>query len=250
MQRHPDAKAASPSNDTIRDRCASIHDDILAFINANKEAGYQAFQAKLIPNLEPATIAGVRTPALRRFAKELAQRPDVEEFLSDTPHAWFEQNQLHAFVIATQKDPAELARRIDAFLPYVDNWATCDQLSPAGLARDEEILRDCVNHWLNSDHAYTIRFGIGVVLRLFLDERFEPGWLERIAEIESNEYYVNMMCAWLFAEAFAKQPNAALAMIESNRLDRWTHNKAIQKAIESHRVDASLKEHLRTLRRT
>lgn len=227
----------------------SIHDDIAAFLIENRDAAYQAFQAKLIPSIPPDSVIGVRTPALRSFAKQLARREDVGEFLAKVPHGCFEENQLHAFVISSEPDYGKLLAGIDGFLPFVDNWATCDQMSPRGLAQNPEVALEQVQRWMASRHPYTVRYGIGVLLQLFLDDRFRPEFLEWVAQVESSEYYVNMMRAWFFAEALVKQPGATLPVIEEGRLDRWTHNKAIQKARESYRISPELKEQLKGLRR-
>ncbi len=227
----------------------SIHDDIAAFLIENRDATYQAFQAKLIPSIPPDSVIGVRTPVLRSFAKQLARCEDVNEFLAKVPHGCFEENQLHAFIVSNETDYGKLLAGIDGFLPFVDNWATCDQMSPRGLAQNPEATLEQVQRWMASRHPYTVRYGIGVLLQLFLDDRFRPEFLEWVAQVDSSEYYVNMMRAWFFAEALAKQPGATLPVIEEGRLDRWTHNKAIQKARESYRISPELKEQLKGLRR-
>lgn len=228
----------------------SVHDDIATFLAENRDAIYQAFQAKLIPSIPTDSVIGVRTPVLRSFAKQLARRDDVGEFLAKVPHGCFEENQLHAFIVSGAADYEKLLAGIDRFLPFVDNWATCDQMSPRGLAQNPEATLKQVRMWMTSKHPYTARYGIGVLLQLFLDDRFRPEFLEWVAQVESDEYYVNMMRAWFFAEALAKQPDATLPVVEGNRLDRWTHNKAIKKARESYRVSPELKEQLKGLRRT
>ncbi|WP_296010465.1 DNA alkylation repair protein [uncultured Adlercreutzia sp.] len=227
----------------------SIHGDIAAFLAENRDGAYQAFQSKLIPSVPADSVVGVRTPALRKFAKQLAKRDDVGEFLNEVPHSCFEENQLHAFIVSAEPDYESLLARIDGFLPFVDNWATCDQMSPRGLAQEPEATLKQVRQWMASGRPYTVRYGIGVLLQLFLDDRFRPEFLEWVAQVESDEYYVNMMRAWFFAEALAKQPDATLPVIEAGCLDRWTHNKAIQKARESYRISPKLKEQLRGLRR-
>ncbi|WP_304426803.1 DNA alkylation repair protein [uncultured Adlercreutzia sp.] len=228
----------------------SIRDDIATFLAESRDGAYQAFQSKLIPSIPADSVIGVRTPALRKFAKQLAKRDDVGEFLNEVPHGCFEENQLHAFIVSAETDYERLLVGIDDFLPFVDNWATCDQMSPRGLAQKPEVTLKHVRQWMASGHPYTVRYGIGVLLQLFLDDRFRPEFLEWVARVESDEYYVNMMRAWFFAEALAKQPGATLPVIEEGRLDRWTNNKAIQKARESYRISPKLKEQLRGLRRT
>lgn len=227
----------------------AIVDDIQAFLTQNRDVEYQKFQAKLIPSIEPSSIIGVRTPALRSFAKQLVERPDVEEFLAVVPHRAFEENQLHAFIVSSRGSVDEMAVAIESFLPYVDNWATCDQMSPRKLGKDPVRAQLLALKWMASSHPYTVRYGIGVLMQLFLEEHFQLPQMQAVADLRSEEYYVNMMRAWYFAEALAKQPEAALPFIEEEQLDIWTHNKAIQKAIESRRITPDQKAHLRTLRR-
>lgn len=227
----------------------AIHEDIAAFLASHADEGYRAFQAKLIPNIDAGAIVGVRTPELRKFAKGLARREDAGEFLAALPHGAFEENQLHSFVIAQERDFGKLVGEIERFLPFVDNWATCDQLSCRGLAANPDAALVRVRAWLESDHEYTVRFAIGVLLQLFLDERFRPEFFEWVVAVSRPEYYVNMMRAWYFAEALAKQPAAAERVIASGALDEWTHNKAIQKAIESRRIPFEQKGRLRALKR-
>lgn len=227
----------------------AIRDDIEAFLACHADEGYRAFQAKLIPNVGADTIVGVRTPELRKFSKGLARRDDAEEFLAALPHGTFEENQLHSFIIAQERDFDWLVGEIERFLPFVDNWATCDQLSCRGLAADPDATLVKVRQWLGSDHEYTVRFGIGVLMQLFLNERFRPEFFQWVIGVSRPEYYVNMMRAWYFAEALAKQPPAAERVIASGSLDLWTHNKAIQKAVESRRISPEQKDRLRALRR-
>ncbi len=227
----------------------TIHEEIEVFLASHADEGYRAFQAKLIPNIDPGSIVGVRTPDLRKFAKTLARRDDAGEFLAVLPHRTFEEAQLHSFAIAQERDFDQLVAEIERFLPFVDNWATCDQLSCRGLAANPDAALVRVRAWLESDHEYTVRFAIGVLLQLFLDERFRPEFFEWVVAVSRPEYYVNMMRAWYFAEALAKQPAAAERVIASGALDEWTHNKAIQKAIESRRIPFEQKGRLRALKR-
>lgn len=227
----------------------TIHEEIEVFLASHADEGYRAFQAKLIPNIDPGSIMGVRTPDLRKFAKTLARRDDAGEFLAVLPHRTFEEAQLHSFAIAQERDFDQLVAEIERFLPFVDNWATCDQLSCRGLAANPDAALVRVRAWLESDHEYTVRFAIGVLLQLFLDERFRPEFFEWVVAVSRPEYYVNMMRAWYFAEALAKQPAAAERVIASGALDEWTHNKAIQKAIESRRIPFEQKGRLRALKR-
>ena len=217
---------------------------------------YADFQAKLTPGIDRDRFIGVRTPQLRAFAKELVKgrsediSPEtVEQFLAQLPHKYFDENQLHAFMISEIKDFDRCMDMTETFLPYVNNWATCDQLSPKVFAKHKAELLDHIYRWIDSGETYTIRFGIGMLMEHFLDGDFDVSYLERVAQIRSEEYYVNMMIAWYFATALAKQYGPALAMIEENRLDLWTHNKAIQKAIESRRITPEQKEYLRSLKR-
>ena len=211
---------------------------------------YRDFQAKLIPNIAPDSMIGVRTPALRKLAKELCKDPDIGEFLQDLPHAFFDENQLHAFLISEIKDYAECLDQIRKFLPYIDNWATCDQLSPKVFGKHKTELLNSVREWIRSDRTYTVRFAIGMLMQHYLDDDFDPEYLQMVSEVWSEEYYINMMIAWYFATALAKQYKAVLPYIEEQRLTDWTHNKAIQKAIESRRISDEQKQYLRSLKTT
>lgn len=215
-----------------------------------QDLGYKAFHSKLMPTINPDVIIGVRTPALRKLAKELFKtEPDtVKDFLSNLPHTYYEENNLHAFLLESIKDYNECIRALDNFLPYVDNWATCDGMSPKILGKYPDRLLTKISVWLTSDHTYTVRYAMGLLMRYYLDEHFEPKYLSQVAEVQSEEYYINMMRAWYFATALAKQYEATLPWLEEKRLDMWTHNKTIQKAIESYRITSPQKEYLRTLR--
>ena len=210
---------------------------------------YRVFQKKLIPTVDPETVIGVRTPQLRKLAKQLCGTPEAEAFLEALPHEYFDENQLHAFLISEEKDYDKCVSRVEAFLPYVDNWATCDQMSPKVFRKHKRELLVCIRRWLKSEHTYTIRFAIGMLMQHFLDEDFEVQYPDMVAQIRSDEYYVNMMIAWYFATALAKQYDAVIPFIELQKLDVWTHNKAIQKARESYRITPDQKEHLKTLKR-
>lgn len=223
--------------------------EIEAFIQENTDEAYGEFQRKLLPNIDGGAIVGVRTPALRSFAKKLAKRDDADAFLSDLPHRSFEENQLHAFLISLEKDFEVCLPQVDAFLPYVDNWATCDQLSPKVFKKNLPELLPHIDKWLASDATYTVRFGVGMLMEHYLDDAFEEDYSEKVAALRSEEYYINMMIAWYFATALAKQYEAALPYLTEHRLDRWPHNKAIQKAVESRRISPEIKDYLRTLRR-
>lgn len=221
-----------------------------AFLEMSREEPFADFQRKLIPTVEPQRILGVRTPTLRAFAKKLNKRADKSEFLGSLPHCFFEEDQLHAFVICLEKDYDQAVRMLNEFLPHVDNWATCDQMMPKVLrARPAETL-EWARCWIASEHAYTRRYGLGVLRQHFLDDEFREEHFALVVDSVSDEYYVNMARAWYVAEALAKQPEAALRLLESNRLDAWTHNKAIQKARESFRVADEVKERARLLKRS
>jgi len=213
---------------------------------------YREFQAKLIPTVDPETVIGVRTPQMRKLAKRLYKETDPEEleaFMKELPHKYFDENQLHAFLISEEKDYDRCVAQINDFLPYIDNWATCDQLSPKVFKKHRGELLNNIKEWINSDRTYTIRFGIGMLMQHFLDDDFDPAYPETVAQVRSEEYYVNMMIAWYFATALAKQYDTAITYIEGQKLDVWTHNKAIQKARESYRVTPEQKEYLKTLKR-
>ena len=221
----------------IRDRLFSLQD-----------AKYRELQIKILPNLEPESIIGVRTPELRQMAKELAVREETGAFLKNLPHRFFDENQLHAFILSGMKDYTACMEALERFLPYVDNWATCDQMSPKVFRKHRMELLGSIRKWIASDQAYTIRFGIGMLMEHYLDGDFDPAYPEMAAGVRSGEYYVNMMTAWYFATALAKQYDAVIPYIENRRLDPWTHNKAIQKAIESYRITPEQKEYLKTLK--
>ena len=227
---------------------SNIHEEILQRLFALQDREYQVFQSKLIPTVASERMIGVRTPALRAMAKGLAKRGDAGEFLAALPHRYFDENQLHAFIISLGKDYDATVAAVDAFLPHVDNWATCDQLSPAVFRKHHAELLSEIRRWMASEQTYTIRFGVGMLMQHYLDSDFDPAYLECVAALRSDEYYVNMMIAWYFATALAKQYDAALPYLAQRRLDVWTHNKAIQKAVESFRVSAEQKEYLKMLK--
>lgn len=226
-------------------------DKILSDLFAMQDIAYRDFNSSLIPNLDKSVFIGVRTPVLRYYAKELSKNyPETtKEFLSKLPHRYFEEDQLHAFLIEQIKDYDECLQRLEAFLPYVDNWATCDSMNPKVLKRHLTELLGRVKIWISSPHEYTCRCGIGVLMRYFLDEYFDTEYPELVSSIRRDEYYVKMMVAWYFATALAKQYEAVVGYIENGILDKWTHNKSIQKAVESYRVPNENKEYLKTLRR-
>ena len=209
---------------------------------------YKEFASKLMPTVNPETVIGVRTPELRKLAREFSQRPEVSEFLKSLPHGYYEENNLHGFLIETLRDYDAVVAAVDEFLPYIDNWATCDLISPKIFKKHLPELYEKIKVWLISDRTYTVRFGIGMLMSFYLNDAFRPEMPELVACIRSEEYYVNMMIAWYFATALAKQYEAALPYIQEQRLAKWTHNKAIQKAVESYRIGDEAKAYLRTLK--
>lgn len=209
---------------------------------------YGDFQAKLMPTIVRETVIGVRTPALRKYAKDLAKEKDISSFLQDLPHQYFEENQLHAFIICEQKEYEKCMEELQLFLPYVDNWATCDQMSPKIFRKHRQELLEQIKLWIASDKTYTIRYGIGMLMIHFLDEEFDIQYAEMVAAIRSEEYYVNMMIAWYFATALAKQYESIVPYIENQKLDPWTHRKTIQKSVESYRITKEQKEYLKSLK--
>ncbi len=223
-------------------------DEIIRELFRLQDKDYALLQAKIIPNIASEKIIGVRTPALRTFAKTLYKDSDIEDFLSGVPHQYFDENQLHAFVISLEKDFDRCIKRVDAFLPYIDNWATCDQLSPKVFKKNPEKLLPFIQTWIKSDKTYTVRFAIGMLMQHFLDENFDTKYVDMVAEIRSKEYYINMMIAWYFATALAKQYESVLPYIEGKRLDSWTHNKAIQKSVESYRITDEQKKYLKSIK--
>lgn len=213
-----------------------------------QDVKYRDFQAKLIPNVNPQTIIGVRTPKLKKLAKEIIKENNYESFLEELPHKYYEENQLHMFIISAIKDYDECLKRFNEFLPYVDNWATCDQSSPKVFKKNSDKIINEIKVWIKSKETYTIRFGINMLMRIFLDDDFDEKYLEMVSKVKSKEYYVNMMIAWYFATALAKQYDDTISYIENKVLDTWTHNKTIAKAIESYRITNEQKEYLRTLK--
>jgi len=216
---------------------------------ALQDKKYRAFAVKLSPSVNPDSVIGVRLPELRKLAKELKGSGEAAEFLSELPHTYFEEYHLHSFLLAPEKDFDTALAQLERFLPYVDNWAVCDSIRIKAFEKQPERLLPHIDRWLNSDHTYTVRNAIVCLMNYFLNDRFDACYLEKVAAVRSQEYYVNMMIAWYFATALAKQYDAAVRYIEGNRLDRWTHNKAIQKAIESYRVTDEHKAYLKGLRR-
>lgn len=222
--------------------------DIRQELFKNQDIKFRDFQAKLLPTLEPETLIGVRTPVLRGLAKTLYRENDFSVFLNDLPHRYFEENQLHAFLICEIRELDPCMEELKHFLPFVDNWATCDQMSPRIFKKHRAELLAQIRLWLSSEMTYTRRFAVGMLMQHFLDGDFDPEYPELVLSIRSDEYYIKMMVAWYFATALAKQYESILPILEQKKLEKWTHNKAIQKALESCRISDERKNYLRTLK--
>ena len=222
--------------------------EITARLFEMRDEAYGVFQEKLIPTAPKDSFIGVCTPALRTFAKELHKSGAGEAFLQRLPHRYFDENQLHAFLISEEKDFDTCVKRVEAFLPYVDNWATCDQLSPKVFKKHRAELLPYIKKWIAASHPYTIRFGIRMLMQHGLDDAFDPAYPALVTNIRSEEYYVNMMIAWYFATALAKQYDAVLPYLTERRLSPWVHSKTIQKALESYQISEERKEFLKQLR--
>lgn len=213
-----------------------------------QDKGYRDFHAKLIPTVDKEKIIGIRTPMLRKFAKAFGKTEESEIFLKILPHQYYEENNLHGLLIEQIGDYDKCLEELEHFLPFIDNWATCDMLALRVVKNHLDVFIREIFRWIGSDEAYTIRFGISMLMRYYLEEEFKPEYPEKVALIRSEEYYVNMMRAWYFATALAKQYEQVLPFLEERRMDVWTHNKTIQKAVESYRITMEQKEYLRTLR--
>ena len=221
---------------------------IIDILKSQQDLKYRQMQLSIIPNIDGDRIIGVRTPELRNLAKELSGGELAKEFLNELPHYYFEENQLHSFLISRIKDYKECLTAVNKFLPYVDNWATCDQLSPKAFIKNKGALINEIKKWLKINHVYTKRFAIEMLMSHYLDEDFKEEYLELVANIKSDEYYLNMMIAWYFATALAKQYNPSIKYIKDKRLSPWVHNKTIQKAVESYRITDEQKIYLKTLK--
>ena len=221
----------------------NIREEIFAI----QDTSYGDFQSKLIPNIPRELFIGVRVPEARKLAKRIAKEAETSIFLKNLPHKYYDENILHALLISEIKDYDACIEEIDKFLPYVDNWAVCDIISPKIFKKNKTILLGKIKEWSASEKTYTCRFGIEMLMSYFLDDDFKPDYLEIPASVHSEEYYVRMMIAWFFATALAKQWDTTIKYIEDHRLDKWTHNKAIQKARESRRITPKRKEYLNSL---
>ncbi|MBQ2971307.1 MAG: DNA alkylation repair protein [Ruminococcus sp.] len=223
-------------------------EDVLTYLSENSDESYRDFTAKLIPGIDKELILGVRTPKLRELAKKLGKTDTAHDYLSTLPHRYLEENHLHAFLIEQEKDFDKALMLTKEFLPYIDNWATCDCFRPKVFRKNPEPLYDNIKKWLKSEHTYTLRYAIGLLNSFYLDDKFLCEHLELVSKIHSDEYYINMMIAWYFATALSKQYQSALPYLEKKVLPKWVHNKTIQKACESYRVETSHKAYLRTLK--
>lgn len=222
----------------------TITDELFAL----QDLEYKKFHSKLMPTINPDVIIGVRTPDLRNLTKKVKNSTEVELFLQELPHQYYEENNLHGFLIETIKDFDGCIAALNKFLPYVDNWATCDMMAPKALKKDLAKLYEQVKIWIDSGETYTMRFGVNMLMKYYLDEAFSVEYPDLVASIKTEEYYVKMVVAWYFATALAKQYKVVLPYIEEKRLDTWTHNKTIQKAVESYRITPEQKAYLRTLK--
>lgn len=209
---------------------------------------YALFQSKLTPGIDQSLFIGVRVPELRKLAKEIINEKDCYKFLDDIPHKYYDENMLHTLLLSEIKDYDLCVDYIEKFLPYIDNWAVCDVLSPKCFKKNKDLWANKLNKWIKSKKTYVCRFGIEMAMSHYLDEDFDKKYLELISKVRSKEYYVNMMVAWYFATALAKKWDETIPYIENNCLDNWTHNKTIQKAIESYRITDKQKAYLRTLK--
>lgn len=210
---------------------------------------YRDFHSKLLPGIDKETIIGIRTPVLRKFTKEYAKTPGAELFMQELPHRYYEENNMHMMIASWIKDYEQCLAEVKRFLPYVNNWATCDLPAPKVFAKHKDELLPEIRRWIASDETYTIRYGISMLMTFYLDEDFRPEYLKMAADVESEEYYVNMMIAWYLATALAKQWDAAIPYLEEHKLPEWVHRKTIQKAIESYRITPEQKVYLKTLRK-
>ena len=215
---------------------------------ALQDIGYRDFHSRLIPNIDKAQIIGIRMPILRKFAKNFSKTEEAKRFLHELPHQYYEENNLHMMLITGIRDYETCLAEIERFLPYIDNWATCDFPEPKCFTKHKKDLLPHIRQWIASGKTYTVRYGIGLLMRMYLDEEFTPEYPAMAAEVASEEYYVNMMIAWYFATALAKQWDSVISYLEERRLSPWVHKKTIQKAIESYRITQEQKNYLRTLR--
>lgn len=213
-----------------------------------QDMAYRDFHSRLMPGIDKETIIGIRVPVLRKYAKSIAGTELSEKFIKELPHRYYEENNLHMMLITRIKDYDRCLLEIERFLPYIDNWATCDFPAPKCFENHKEDLLPVIKRWIASSETYTIRYGIGMLMRLYLDADFDPEYVRIVAEVKSDEYYVNMMIAWYMATALAKQWDAVIPYIEEHRMSDWVHRKTIQKAVESYRITDEQKRYLKGYR--
>ena len=213
-----------------------------------RDLKYRDFHSRLIPSVSKEQVMGIRTPVLRKFAKEYAKTEEAAEFIKILPHGYYEENNLHMLIISEIRDYEVCIAEIERFLPFIDNWATCDMPVPRCFYENKEDVLERAKGWIKSDEAFTVRYGIGVLMSMFLDEDFDSVYPKLVASVRSEQYYVNMMIAWYFATALAKRWEEVIPFIEKRQLDKWTHNKAIQKAVESYRITSEQKAYLKSLK--
>ena len=226
----------------------TVIDKVQSKLFKMQDLKYRDFHSKLIPNIDKENVIGIRVPILRKFAKQFAKSDKVQEFLNELPHQYYEENNLHMMLIAQIKDYNMCVSETEKFLPYIDNWATCDSPLPKCFDKNKEDILERAKKWIATDATYVKRYGMGVMMRLFLDEDFKEEYIQLVAAVKSEEYYVNMMIAWYMATALAKQWDAAIPYIQEHRLSEWVHRKSIQKAVESYRITPEQKDYLKGLR--
>lgn len=221
-----------------------LHRELFAL----QDVEYKKFHQRLMPTVNEEAVIGIRTPVLRKFAKDFKKRDCTDDFLNELPHKYYEENNLHAFLLEQIKAYDSLIKELNKFLPFVDNWATCDMMRPKILKNHKDELLKEIDLWLISKDVYAVRFGVNCLMNYYLEDDFKPEYLKKVADIKSEEYYINMVRAWYFATALSKQYDEAVKIVERKVLDKWTHNKTIQKALESYRVSKEQKEYLKTLK--
>ena len=226
------------SNDSIREELFKLQD-----------LKYRDFSSKLIPNVDVETMIGVRSPEMKKLAKRIYKADSWKDFLEELPHKYYDEYILHVHIINLMKDYEEAMYYIEELLPYMDNWAVCDSLGPKVLKKHPEEVYEKILKWIKDEKTYTIRFGIVTLMSNYLDDYYRPEHLDLISDIKSEEYYINMAIAWYFSYALIKQYDDALKIIKSGKMEKFVHNKSIQKAVESRRVDKETKEYLKTLRK-
>ncbi len=213
-----------------------------------QDMAYRDFHSRLMPDIDKETIIGIRVPVLRKYAKSIAGTELSEKFIKELPHHYYEENNLHMMLITRIKDYDKCLSEVERFLPYIDNWATCDFPAPKCFENHKEELLPVIKRWIASGETYTIRYGIGMLMRLYLDADFDPEYVKLVAEVKSDEYYVNMMIAWYMATALAKQWDVVIPYIEEHHMSDWVHRKTIQKAMESYRITDEQKRYLKGYR--